>query len=444
MNLQLPNSAHSMQPIQRSYSLPPRRFSSIYPCRKDVENIRVPEMHEIFDKIEQKPSSHDQIWKGVNADELFSSPTLSINKTNVPSTYATTVPSPPPPLSSPLPMDNYKKQSNSSSIKLSRSVSTTNYERRRNPVSPAPQPPLSPSLSLPVVSPLERAYKERFQPALKSRASNCAVQQSQPGSAVSKYERLTIHAMPTPPVTSPLERDYKERFQPALKPRTYNCAVQRSPLASSVSMYERRTIPAMPTPPSVHPLERDYKERFQPALQPGAYNCAVQRSLPASSVSMYERRTFHAMPTPPLVHPLERDYKERFQPALKPGAYNCAVQRGPPASSVSMYDRRPLHAMTTPSVSSSSKRSSIEICPGLVLPFWGTDDTQVAIKTKNIAVVVCSDCSTILSCIKDARFVICPDCQAISSVLSDKRGDQKINVEEGGVALGFKPTKMNA
>ena len=70
---------------------------------------------------------------------------------------------------------------------------------------------------------------------------------------------------------------------------------------------------------------------------------------------------------------------------------------------------------------SSSSPLTIEICPGVVHPVRGSEETLEAIQQQSTIQVECMICWEALLCVRDCDYVVCPDCRVVCPVVETKQ-----------------------
>jgi hypothetical protein len=78
--------------------------------------------------------------------------------------------------------------------------------------------------------------------------------------------------------------------------------------------------------------------------------------------------------------------------------------------------------------SSLPPRTTIQILPGLHLPFRGSEETKKAIENHCITSMHCTCCEQILYCSQDVTHVLCSECQVVSPVYSVERHRPAVGV----------------
>jgi len=77
-----------------------------------------------------------------------------------------------------------------------------------------------------------------------------------------------------------------------------------------------------------------------------------------------------------------------------------------------------------------TRMQSMEMGPGIEVPFRGTEETKLAVHRDYFVPITCGNCQQQIFCIQDAAFVLCPHpkCKAKTFLGWE---------ENGGVGLGF-------
>ena len=114
------------------------------------------------------------------------------------------------------------------------------------------------------------------------------------------------------------------------------------------------------------------------------------------------------------------------------------------ATPLTEYERKVPPTAVTPSPTEHVQQTaprSIDIYPGMKMPFVGFEKTREAMRTGDIGRTTCVECNIPLNCANGAEFVICPMCKCVSPTQSQRkqigRGSTHSNANEGGVALGY-------